>query len=324
MAKNKVAVVYNTCGIKHDNIDYYIKCIDSLLEQNLDNYKIILSSCRNSYENITKIYKRYNKKISYVYYKDVYTVNVTFNRTVQLFHKKYPDTESYLYVDSGCCFKNSTTKQDETSFLKNIYNTHKRYNNSLVYGQVNSDEALNYIDPTKYTAVSSGPQVIGEDLEVPLGVGCNLHICLFNKVFFETYNNKIIPDVFKAYCTESVFRYLAAGCNTKWYYMKDQQVIHEHSMDGPSAGFANGPDHSGWKHLLYDRDIFDIINDPEVSKAGIGYEEGRGIIRHNPKAYDSNGYAKDPKKIVTLMNKYFFLNDDELNYNNIHSQHIIN
>ena len=40
-------------------------------------------------------------------------------------------------------------------------------------------------------------------------------------------------------------------------------------------------------------------------------------MNHNPEAYDANGFALYPDKLLDKVNQYFFLTDDELNYDEI-------
>ena len=96
----KLLVVYNTCGIKCDNTDWYIKCINSLLEQDFDDYRVVLSSCMNGPECFKRVYDTFGNKISYCYHAEPHTVNITFNKTVQECVNRFGEFEGYLYVDS--------------------------------------------------------------------------------------------------------------------------------------------------------------------------------------------------------------------------------
>tara|TARA_R110000824_G_scaffold36029_5_gene112261 strand:+ start:11552 stop:12568 length:1017 start_codon:yes stop_codon:yes gene_type:complete len=327
---HKLAIVYNTCGLRHgsrnklDNnifVDTYRKGIDSILDQEFDNYRVVLSSCKNNMEDLNYLYKRYGDKISYVYTEEPHTVNITFNKAVQEYVKYYGEAEGYMYIDSGCNFHDIQTDINQTDILKLAYECFLRHNKSIISLQVTSDQAIDMIDK-KYTNHStSTAQITDEDLYVPLGKCANLHAKIFSNNIFKTFNSKIIPDVFAAYCTESTFRYLAAACNTKWYFMKDKQIAHLQSLDGPSSGFDHHSKKHGnhWNNLLYGRDANNFIQDKEFAESGVGYEEIRSqnILPYNPNAYDENDMPLDSAKMARLINKYFFLTKEELNYNNI-------
>ena len=101
--------------------------------------------------------------------------------------------------------------------------------------------------------------------------------------------------------------------------MADKQVNHHRSIDGASSGFNHhSPENNNsWNNLLYGRDALDFINDKEAHSVGLGYEECNGILNHDVNAYDESGFAKYPDKLLEKVNKYFFLNKEELNYDKI-------
>ena len=313
----KALLVYNICGLGNKPpLDYYIKCLDSFLDQEFNNYRVLLSACKSDTNLLNSLYKKYRDKISYVSHNEVHTVNITFNKAVQEYVKEKGPAESYLFVDSGCSFYNPEIDTLDKTILKNTYNTFKKYNNSIISLQTDSDEALQTIDQ-KYKYQTPYVQVIGNDLYVPLGNALNCHVTMFSHEMYEAYNSKLIPDVFRAFCTESTFRYLAAAIKTKWYVMKDQQVQHLKAIEGPSTGFAHvSPQYKNtWNNLLYDRNALDFIKDTEFINSGIGYEECNNILPHNKAAYDENDIPLDSEGMKKLINKYFFLTKKELDYN---------
>ena len=40
-------------------------------------------------------------------------------------------------------------------------------------------------------------------------------------------------------------------------------------------------------------------------------------MNHNPDAYNEEGFVKNPDKLLEKVNQYFFLTDDELDYDKI-------
>ena len=315
----KALLVYNICGLGNKpSIDHYIKCIDSFLDQDFEDYRVLLSACKSDLELVKALYTKYKNSISYVYHSQVHTVNTTFNKAIQEYVKEKGPAKSYLFVDSGCSFYNPQTNIVDRTILKNTYETFKKYNNSIISLQTNSDEALQTIS-FKYRYETSNVQVVADDLYVPLGNALNCHVTMFSHEMYKAYNGKLIPDVFRAHCTESTFRYLAAAINTKWYVMKDQQIEHIKAIEGPSTGYPHvSPVHKNtWNNLLYERNALDFITDPEVIKSGIGYEECNSILPHNTEAYDENDMPLDSTNMKKLINKYFFLSKKELDYDDI-------
>ena len=308
---NKVLLVYNTCGIRGDNTKHYIECINTFLNQNFEDFRIVLSSCKNSTECIKELYTTFGNKISYCLTPELHTVNITFNNAVRKAVKEFGDFESYMYVDSGCWF-------EDDDIIQKTYDCLKSGPYGIVAVQVDNDEALDVLDP-KFKHSTDKIQITGEDYIIPMGKSINQHVHLFSHKVFKNCNDKIEPDVFAAHCSESVFNYIAAASSQRWVIMADKQVNHHRSIDGASAGFSHHSfDHGNtWNNLLYDRDALDFINDEEARAVGVGYEECNNVMNHDPNAYDENGFALYPDKLLDKVNQYFFLTDDELDYDEI-------
>jgi len=306
----KLLVVYNTCGIKRDNTDWYIKCINSLLDQDFDGYKIVLSSCLNSPACFKKIYNTFGNKISYCYHAEPHTVNITFNKTVQECVKHYGEFEGYVYVDSGVVF-------NYHDVLCRAYDLYKSGPNAFVTIQVDSDTGFDQIGLQNES--SESVQIKSRDFVIPVGSACNLHSQIFSNEAYKTYNNKLMPDVFKAYCTESTFSFLCAALKKKWVILKDMSVHHKKGCDGASTSVPHwSPEHGNpWNNLFFGRNAMDFINDPEAISAGLGYEECNKIMVHDPNKYDENGFSKEPQKLIEMIKKYFLLTEGELSYDKI-------
>jgi len=366
----KQLVVYNICGLNSntDNVSNYQLSLDSILNQDFTDYKVVVSSCCSKKEHIDALKRRYGKRISYILYNDIYPVNITFNRSVQLFKEHIPNIESFMYVDSGINFNASRARrsggnteqmlgykkcgEEQTNILSLAYNCFKEYNDSLIYVQVTKDEGylqLSKIDgKTKYKDSTNLIQIKDKDLEIPPGFAANLHVCIFSDKIYNTFDKKILPDVFSGGCSESVLRYIAAACNISWFIMKDKQVQHITNMDGASyclkvmrqlrygdlqmedlpINHRTVVDSLGLRRcerdastkLLFNRSASDFINDPEFIKSGAGYEELNNKAPHNPEAYDKNNKIKDINLLRRMIKKYFYLNNEELDYNTIPTQ----
>ena len=303
----KLLVVYNTCGIKRDNTEWYIKCINSLLEQNFDDYRVVVSSCLNSMACFKTLYQTFKDKISYCYYGDPYTINITFNKTVQECTKYFGGFEGYLYVDSGVLFNDSNS-------LKKAYEFFKNGPHAFVTIQVDEDAGYD-----QWNIKDESGLILKENLVVPLGSACNLHSQIFSYEAYRVFNNKLMPDVFRAYCTESTFSFLCAALQKKWIILKDVVVRHKKGVDGASASVPHwSPVHKNhWNNLFYGRNAIDFINDPEAIEAGLGYEECNKIMMHKKDAFDERYLANEPEKLRKVINKWLFLTKEEFDYDNM-------
>jgi hypothetical protein len=153
-----------------------------------------------------------------------------------------------------------------------------------------------------------------QNIIVPLGCACNLHFQIFSSKIYDRYQ-RIIPDIFKSFCTESTFPYINASVGLKWLILTERLVQHIHSMDGASSGFGGN---MGWWDLLPGaRNIQHIINDQEGTESGFGYEECGNIKHYNKEAYDENSNCKDPERLANFIAVNIFL---PINYEEIGCQ----
>jgi len=108
--------------------------------------------------------------------------------------------------------------------------------------------------------------------------------------------------------------------------MADRQITHLKAIDGPVASqphrvTAQDKDgrvvnNNSWNNLLFGRNALDFINDKEAIEVGLGYEEVQNIMIHRSDAYD-NGKSLYPSRLSEAVKKYFFLTNEELDYQNI-------
>lgn len=298
-------VVYNTCGIRSDNTNHYIKCLKSILN-NKTSYKtkVVMSSCLNSNFCRNSIRSEFGESVEIIEIDKPYTVNITFNKSCKEMIKKYGNFKGYLYLDSGIDFENNENAFEKgfKSFLENDY--------GILSFQVNNDHGM-------FNAGVSFP-VLSKNHIIPLGGSVNGHADLFSHSIYEKFNN-LWPDVFAAFCTESTFSFLAASVLKQWAILCDIVLNHNKSVDGASVSVphVSVKTNTSWNNLLFGRDALDFINDPECIESGLGYEECNKIMMHNPKAYDQLNIPLHPEKLSQCIKKYFYLSESELNYNTI-------
>jgi hypothetical protein len=152
-----------------------------------------------------------------------------------------------------------------------------------------------------------------KDTIVPIGHACNLHFQIFNHDIQKRFG-RIIPDIFRSFCTESTFPFLNAAIGKEWLIATERLIKHVHSMDGASSGFGGN---MGWRDLMPgSRDIIEMINDPEGTACGFGYEECGGIKMHNPDAYEGN-FCKDPERLARFIQDNIYLPKFVLDYDSI-------
>lgn len=309
----KILVVYNTCGIKNEQFIWYSQCIQSILDQNYKNIRVAVSSCMNSDYCINYLKNIFNDSIDIIRYKDPYTVNITFNKTVQEMVKKYGEFDGYFYIDSGVILNNLDTIKNGVDRL-----IEKKY--AMISFQTDTDTGY---EPLGFKQDSYTVQIREKDFIIPIGKACNLHAQIFDNTIYKFFDNKIIPDIFRAYCTESTFSFLCASLHKEWVIVKDLLLTHNKGVDGASIGqdHISRKHYNAWNNLLYNRNALDFINDKEAIRIGLGYEECNNIMNHNIEAYDNN-FAKYPEELREKILKYFYTSKEELDYSEIGVEYV--
>lgn len=304
---NDLLIVFNTCGISdNDNTNSYITNINSLLNQKFrGKYRLVISGCLQKPHQKNTLQSVFGNKIGYSWINEKLTVNTTFNKTVQESFKKYGGFNAVLYVDSGCGIdgQEELLQKNYDLFIKNDF--------GMMSVPTNTDTAF----PTVY-GWSYPPHVF----ITPVGKSHNLHFQFFHPAIYDNYDQKMIPDIFASFCTESTFSFMTAAIHKRWAISNIGIVNHYHGMDGASSGFGHG----GWTHLIPgSRTIHEIIRDPEGTACGFGYEECNGIKMHNKSAYDETGQIPlYPGRLRNFIRKNIFLPESVLNYNNIKCEFI--
>jgi hypothetical protein len=317
--KQKLLIVYNTCGIlKNENVNYYIATLNSLLEQANDDHHVVISGCLHRQDVKTKIKTILGNRISYSFIDEKLPVNVTFNKTVQKAVEKFGNFKGYLFIDSGINFHH------DRNAINKLFDTHCSGDYAMTASRTDTDagtflwfnEGKNYTD-------ESGQEVLFQngDLEIPIGKTVNLHCQIFDHSIYENFDNKLIPDIFASHCTESVFSYLCAAVNKKFIVTKNVVASHLVGMDGPSAGFR--PEINpfpAWQHTFLAPSpdtILKIISDPEAFESGLGYEECQNILPHNKEKYTKEGKCIDQQRLRDFIKENLFLKPVFLDYNKI-------
>lgn len=304
--KNKLLVVYNTCGFSgREHVDWYIDCINNLLEQDFQDFKLVVSSCGNRMPVIKKLISTFKNRVSYNFINDRITVNQSFNHTVKKCVEEFGEFEGYLYIDSGI------NVRDNKKVLSEAYELFKSDNYGMLTIQASNDNGFKqWIGVDEY--------VTGENFIIPVGRACNLHTQIFSNEVFKAFDNKIIPDIFVAYCTESIFSFLAAAVKQKWVIMKDMVLEHLKSIDGATCGFDHtGPKGDNKNNLFANLDIYEICKDPEAWESGFGYEEMQGVMHHDPEKYNEKGEVKDPNRLKEFIRTRMFLTKEQFDYGKV-------
>tara|TARA_R100000664_G_C2758968_1_gene148269 strand:- start:1767 stop:2720 length:954 start_codon:yes stop_codon:yes gene_type:complete len=314
----KYLVVYNICGISgKDNSDYYVEALNTISSQKFTDYTLAVSACKNPDSQIKKIVDKCNVDfINSV--DDILPVNITFNDTVRECVKEYGDFEAFLYLDSGVKFT-------EESQLGDLISLYESGNYGMTSAQVDNDFGWCWFGLDEYSK-----PVLVKDLIVPVGLACNLHCQIFSKDILDYYGN-VMPDIFRSYCTESVFSFINAALQKQWVISSKVRVHHAFTvpdgqpndgdgLDGHSSGFRAPP--GTWDDVYPPYTMREIISLEEGTRCGFGYEELRGIKRHNPECYDDKHFCTNDD-LKKFLKKYLYRDIKDFNYDEINKKTMV-
>ena len=299
---NKYLLVYNTCEFRQNNLFLYIRGLDYLLNQVTDGQfevDIAVSGCVMHKATKAALKRRYGNRLIYNWIDDIYTVNITCNKTVDEIVKRKGPYTGYIFVDSGVLATFNTT----------LLEIHKRAITEqfgIISMQTDTDMGWDF-----WYGLPSNHVVKGQDFIVPVGKCVHIHFNYYPHRFYEYYG-KILPDIFKASCTESVFYYMVSPLKLKWAVVKDLVLTHYKAADGSTCGFKNPVEKPYWNDLMCDIDIREAFKDPRAKSTGFGYDEWAHIFDHNPQAFDEHGMPLDPDglgafvKETVLLPKHLF------------------
>jgi hypothetical protein len=312
----RVLVVYNICGIKFNNLEMWSNHLQDILNQEYSNFTVAVSGCVVSEDSKIELEKLKDKysNIVFNWIEDILPVNVTFNHTVQVCTEQLGEFDGHLYVASDVKFGTDTKVVEKLVYL------HLNSNSAMTYALVDNDHGLDgwYAD-------------IWGDLDkmletdhfcINIGRTANMHVILFDKSIYQTFNNKVIPDIFASHCTETTYSYLTAALGKKYVvHNKDIMLGHIGFADGHSVGFINEiqyNDSIAWKHLFKSSiPAEERLLSAEAKASGFGYEAHRGLLPHDESMYDENENHIEPEKLLGFLKKAIYLSDDEFNYKTI-------
>jgi hypothetical protein len=299
--KNKYLIVYNICEIANENSDWYISCLDNLLNTR-GKFDLAVSGCMITSETKKKLLQKYKDKIIFNFIDTRLTINVTLNHSINKIREYKGNYDAYIYIDSGI------NVRDNIQWLEEMDIRYQTGEYEMITLQSDTDTGFSNFGVHGY--------FYDHDFVVPVGRGCQIHTHLYGSKIVNHYD-RVIPDIFLAFCTESVFTFLVAAVESRWLIVKDLILEHKKSADGASAGF----DHIGargepWNNLYGGLNMLDIINDPVARQLGLGYEECNQIMMHDPEKFTPKGHAKEPELKNYIRDK-LFLQEHILNYKHI-------
>ena len=336
MADNKgILIVYNICTLGNNQLNVkafnqWKKDIDRILEQNLEQFQLIITECRGPgdkswiYDRKFNIWLEYlkSKGVFYVVTKEYLPFGQAVNYAAKEIVKLKGTYEYYMYWSSG--FEMSS----DVSILKQIYKSlenNKDICRANIYASNDNYPPKNYDfekDTTLYT--------------VKPGFKIHDHCSIYTNYWFESFNNCIRPDIFKGNGSEPLFPYMASSLGKRCVILPKQICpisIHHKRLDGKeNPGIGNRINQ--WYIKSLNKDPI-YLNSKEISEKSIRCHEAnimmdnQGTIANDEdltpeiKKHLNHQYGEDGMKLNEKQRKELnsFIKDEffikEFDYNKI-------
>ena len=130
----KLLAVFNTCGISgRENVSSYIASIKNILNQDFDDFRVLISSCKNNKQTQQALISEFGDSVSYNFINEPLPINVTFNLSCQKATETFGEIDTYLYIDSGIDFGSNK------NVLKSLYDLHKSGSYAITAARTDTD-----------------------------------------------------------------------------------------------------------------------------------------------------------------------------------------
>jgi hypothetical protein len=319
----KMLVVYNCCGAKKDNLSMWIEHIDSLILQKNCIFDLVISGCiidnKSQIDLLTYLSKtNFKGNIFLDFIQELHPVNVTFNHSIIKCSENF-DYRGYLFLSSDI----KLLKDDH---IQKMFDFHINENVGISNFIVDNE---NWI-PT-HISQDFWNELQKNHTNFPFGQSINCDCMIFDGDIFKTYG-KVIPDIFRSWCTESVFPFLSASIN-KSHKCHDSSIVVHHAIyrrEGSSVIAQSGCEKGCDDLYRSKRNVRERLLTQEAYESGFGYAESHFTIHkwtresrekiyliHNDDFYFSPYHPKDTNRLVSFIKNNVFLSDEELNYNDI-------
>jgi len=303
----------------------WIEHIDSILSQSSRDFDLVLSGCLISDESKGSLTKYIEEKKDLLavdvfidFIDELHPVNVTFNHSCIKCSKEYKYS-GYLFLSSDI----KLTKEDD---LERMFRFH--YDNNLGISNFIVDNE-NWI-PT-HISKEYWEKLQIEHADFPFGLSINCDCMIFDRDIFETYD-RVIPDIFRSWCTEGVFPFICASLNKK-YRCHDNSLVVHHAIDrreGSSSIAKTGCEKGCDDLYRSNKTVWERLLNNEAYECGFGYAESHSNIHtysrehslkiylvHNNEAYISDYLPKDPQRLRNFLSTAIYLTSEELDYGSI-------
>ena len=217
----KILAVYNLCGLKKNNISIWRDYLYKLATQDYPNFDLAVSACnvdhptkqilRDQVSHFNQSIQHGCKEAHVNFIDDILPAQVTFNRTCQLYaHEEYTGKikyDAFLYVASDVECTDHLAIQKLTDFHFAGPDDKGSYGHTAAY--VDNDHGLQYHHDRRKKIEE------GKNVSFDQGHAFHTHFNLIDKSVYQAFGNRCLPDIFAAFCAESVYCYIVAAVDKR-------------------------------------------------------------------------------------------------------------
>jgi len=354
MSKNKIFVVYNTCGLNEvPKVKEWIKRIKPLVSQTLDGVTVCHSDNGSDDKSLNVVKEEFGKDISYFNIKTPLPVHITFNACVRECVSRFGEFEWYIHLSSGTTF-------EDKSDLEKIYN----YVNSdsdiarvVVPAQNDNSAPIDFIvhalelkhdskmsHHTKSHRLNQTPEMQRWDKSkkyvLKPGQRSTNHASVISNEWYKKYNGKLHPDIYNGIGVEGNYSYLATAIGKQNVIIPTDilgRYVPNDEVEGTSDRHNLRLKRKNWMfrnfrdlekinlknhHLGYITDLpmrYRLESKVVVNKQLVSDYEDESE-RFVEGLFDENGFyveEQNQKFLYDTLSKDLFLTDEEFNYDDV-------
>jgi len=232
--KNRILVIYNTCGLSSDpNEKQWIKEIELLLGQSLPGVHVTHSDCGTPKGKRDKVKEYFGDKISYYHTSENLPIQHTCNHALKTTIKHKGRFEYYCYVGAGISFHQEHQLALAYRLLSENQDIAKSDFHIVRHPLIK--EQFEEMHPPGDFYMTLSKNLKQEYYILKPGQRVNNHCTILSDEYCKAYDDRILPDCFSGNGAEGIYSLLTSCLGKKHVvlsYNYCPSLYHIPDMDG--------------------------------------------------------------------------------------------
>tara|TARA_R110000851_G_scaffold333049_2_gene510890 strand:+ start:1153 stop:2151 length:999 start_codon:yes stop_codon:yes gene_type:complete len=331
MGKNRILVVYNTCGLSIEPDErHWIKEIEMLLAQSMPGVHIVHSDCGTSAEKRSVVKDYFGTKISYYHTPEGLPVQQTCNHAIKNVIKQKGRFEFYCYLGAGINMWHEHHLAYAYKLMKEEGDIGKCDFHVIRHPSI--EQRMEEMHPPRdfYMFIQSNPKE--KCFTLKPGQRVNNHCAMFSDKFCKAFNDRILPDCFAGNGAEGVYTFLTSCVDTRHIVMSYKycpSVHHFPDLDGANQFLLEKGEE---RTYFYDWVYNNSVNLDELNRKGSKWgfttdtpENEYCSLQVPREEFNKHGLPKtkqQQEKLYELISKNIFISNKYLDYDKIQHEFI--